>query len=215
MDIKTKKSLVDYFSKFPIKKFKRGETILKSGQDFDGIYFPKKGQIIMYRLSKKKEMQKLPTLEPIFFGSLMNKALERKNEFYFKAVSEVQVWKAPVKETVEFIRSNPSFYFKIIGVAINELMNMCCLTSKLLFGDATQKVALVLVFFADRFGKKTGNQVQFNINLPHKMMANMSGVTRETVTLQLLKFEKEKLIVKKDRKMTIKNLDKLKELAIL
>ena len=196
--------LTDFFGKFPVKKFKKGEIILKPGQDFEAVYFMKKGQVIMYRLSKKKEMQIMPTLDPIFYASLLNKALKRKNDFYFKAIGEVQIWIAPVKEALKFI-----------DIAMNELMNVSCLTKRLLFGDATQKVSLLLTFFAERYGNKKGNEVNFSINLPHKMMANMSGVTRETVTLQLLKFEKQKLVVKKDRKMTIKNIEKVKQMAVL
>lgn len=204
MDIKTKKTLTAFFSKFPIKKFKKGEMILKADQNFEAVYFIKKGQVIMYRLSKKKEMQIMPTLDPIFYASLLNKALKRKNEFYYKAKSEVQVWIAPEKEAMKFM-----------DVAMNELMNVNCLTKRLLFGDATQKVALLLTAFADKFGNKKGNEVTFGINLPHKMMANMSGVTRETVTIQLLKMEKAKLIGKNNRKMIIRDFEKLKQMAVL
>lgn len=204
MDTKTKKTLSEFFSKYPVRKFKKGEIILKPDQNFDGVYFIKKGQVIMYRLSKKKEMRIMPTLDPIFYASLLNKTLNRKNEFYFKAINELQVLVSPVKDAIKFT-----------DVAMNQLMNVSCLTSKLLFGDATQKVALMLTFFAERYGKKVGNEVSFGINLPHKMMANMSGVTRETITIQLLKMEKAKLIGKNNRKLIIRDFEKLKEIAVL
>lgn len=215
MNTKIKKKLTEFFIKYPVIKYKKGEVIVKANHDFETIFFPKKGQAVMYRLSKRKEMQILPSLDTLFYGSLMNKSLGRKNDYYYKAINEMVVYTAPVKDVIEFIRKTPIFHNEIISLSINELMNICCLTNKLLFGDATQKVALLLTFFAERFGKKVGNEVSFGINLPHKMMADMAGVTRETVTIQLLKMEKSKIIGKINRRILIRDYEKLKQMAVL
>jgi CRP-like cAMP-binding protein len=63
-----------------------------------------------------------------------------------------------------------------------------------------------------RNSKRCG-EVFININTPHRVLASMVGLTRETVTLQILKFQKEGLLYNNKRKMVIKKIEKLKEIA--
>jgi len=204
MDIKTNKILKDYFKNFKTVKYKKGEIIFKPGQNFDGVLFQKSGLIITYTLSKTKEMHILPTFEPLFFGSLMNAALGKKNDLYYKAISSGEYHIAPVKDTEKFI-----------NMAINQLMNMCCFTSKLVFGNATYKVSSMIVSAAEKYGVKTKDGIEIKFNLPHKMLSDMTGLTRETVTLQILAMEKKKLVAKNGRHLIVKDLETLKKLATL
>jgi CRP-like cAMP-binding protein len=45
------------------------------------------------------------------------------------------------------------------------------------------------------------------------MLASMTGLTRETVTLQILKLQKEGFLYNKGRRIVVKDMDKLKEIA--
>ena len=215
MDIKTNKIFKDYFKNFGTKKYRKGEIILKPGQDFDGIMFPKSGLAVIYTLSKTKELNILPTFEPVFFGSMMNLFLDHKNQFYYKALTDGEYYIAPTKETLEYFRTDKSLYTKVINVAVNRLMDMCCFTNKLIFGNATYKVSSMIVLAAGKYGVKTKDGIEIKLCLPHKMLSDMTGLTRETVTLQILAMEKKKLLAKKGRYLIVKDLETLKKLATL
>jgi len=215
MDIKTNKILKDYFKNFKTVKYKKGEMILKPGQNFDGILFPKSGLAIIYTLSKTKEMNILPTFEPVFFGSMMNLFLGRKNEFYYKSLTAGEYFVAPTKEVLDYVKSDKALHSKVVNITINRLMDMCCFTNKLVFGNATYKVSSMIVSAAEKYGVKTKNEIEIKINLPHKMLSDMTGLTRETVTLQILAMEKKRLVAKNGRHLIVKDLEAMKKLATL
>jgi CRP/FNR family transcriptional regulator, cyclic AMP receptor protein len=212
MDIKTNKILKDYFKKFSTRKYKKGDIILKPGQNFDAILFPKSGLAIIYTISQKKEMNILPTFEPIFLGSMMNLFLNRKNEFYYKALTNGEYYVAPSKDVLEYIKNDKGLYSKIVNIAVNKLMDMCCFNNKLIFGNATYKVVSMIISACEKYGVKSNAGIEIKFNLPHKMLSNMTGLTRETVTLQLLTLEKKKLITKNGRHLIIKDLEALKKI---
>ena len=215
MDIKTNKTLKEYFKNFGTKKYKKGEIILKPGQNFDGVLFPKSGLAIIYTLSKTKEMNILPTFEPVFFGSMLNLFLGRKNEFYYKSLTAGEYFVAPSKDVLDYIKADKNLHSKIIDIAINGLMDMCCFTNKLVFGNATYKVSSMIVSAAEKYGVKNKNDIEIKFNLPHKMLSDMTGLTRETVTLQILAMEKKRLVEKNGRHLIVKDLESLKKLATL
>jgi CRP/FNR family transcriptional regulator len=79
-------------------------------------------------------------------------------------------------------------------------------------GNARIKVTTVILTCAKRFGKKQKNgDLVIQILLTHKNIASLSGLTRETTTLEIEKLKKEKIITYKNRLLVIKNLAKLEE----
>ena len=67
-----------------------------------------------------------------------------------------------------------------------------------------------LIFsLSDEFGVKKGNKVVIKFKITHKLIASITGLTRETVTLQMLKLEKEGLIDNNKREIVILNMKKI------
>jgi CRP-like cAMP-binding protein len=79
----------------------------------------------------------------------------------------------------------------------------------LLSGAAYNKIATILTSLSendDKYAKKT-------IEITHKMLASLTGLTRETVTLQMIKLDKAKIIENKNKKVVILDEKRLKDLA--
>ena len=73
-----------------------------------------------------------------------------------------------------------------------------------------QKVVAVLLSLVAETTKKT-TEVTLDLPATHRTIASMTGLTRETVTLQMLKLKKRGLIAGKGRHLVIKDLDQLRE----
>ncbi len=207
--------LKKFFKKYPLIKYKKGEVILKPGESFQGIVFVKSGYAKLYTKSKKNKLLTLPIFRPIFFYSMVGALMNKKSEHYVEAITPLEVWVAPVKEALEYMKKEEGLYRETIQYINNEMLNLCCNIFHYVFGDAKVKVANVIFTIASKHGMKTDKGIEIKFKIPHKMLASMLGITRETVTLQILKMEKKGLLSKSGRHLVVKDLEKLKEIATL
>ncbi|MGG7060671.1 helix-turn-helix domain-containing protein, partial [Clostridium tertium] len=74
-------------------------------------------------------------------------------------------------------------------------------------------IICMLLEFTDKYSKEVNGQIQVNIPLNREGMANYCGITRETMSRKLSKYEQDGLFEFKGlKKLIIKDLDKMKEL---
>ncbi|VAX30579.1 transcriptional regulator, Crp/Fnr family, partial [hydrothermal vent metagenome] len=58
------------------------------------------------------------------------------------------------------------------------------------FNNASQRVKMLLIMLSDKYGSKTDGGIILGIKLTHQDLAEMSGMTRETVTRVIDKLQK-------------------------
>jgi CRP-like cAMP-binding protein len=67
---------------------------------------------------------------------------------------------------------------------------------------------------SQRFGeKKSSGEIEIKIDLTHKDVADLAGLTREATSLQIGKLRKDKLISNSGKRFTIIDEEKLRETA--
>jgi len=72
------------------------------------------------------------------------------------------------------------------------------------FNNAAQRIKMMLIKLADSHGKKTPDGTTLNIKLTHQDIANMTGLTRETVTRVLDKWQYDgDIAVQRDRSIML------------
>ena len=82
---------------------------------------------------------------------------------------------------------------------------------QLLLGDAKEKVGTTLFLLAKRFGEKNGGQkIIIMLPMTHQGIAGLSGLSRETTSLEMKKLEREGIISKHNRHIVINKMRKLK-----
>ncbi len=213
MTDKTVKQLKKFFSAYPIKKFKKGRTVKDPNIKSEGIMFIKKGYARAYSLSENGRERTLPMFRPLFPCAAITLLTKKKNDFYFEAISSMEVWEAPEREFVAFLKENKQLKEELTRDLIMELADTVCDVQSLVSGDATNKVATLITSMAKKFGEKMGKGVRVKFDIPHRILASMAGLTRETVTLQILDMEKKKLLVKKGRTLVVTDIEKMSNLA--
>ncbi len=210
MDEIIKKQLIKFFCKYPLKKVKKGGIIAKPGEKFGGIIFVKKGYVKAYTLTKDKKETTLPLFKPIFYFSLIAGMTGKKSQHYFEAVSPTEIWVAPKKEFLKFLEENKLIKDGVMEGMLSEFVDMTANLGELMGNSAYGKVAGILVSLAEKFGTKNGVRVIIKFKVTHKLLASLTGLTRETVTLQLNKLKKEGLIGNKKREIWLKDTKRLK-----
>ena len=199
----TLKKLTNYFSKYPLKKYKKGEIILRPGEKPNYVGFIKSGFIRVYTLNESEQEITMSLFKPMLYFTTIFVMTEEVNKFYFESVSPVEMWMAPKNEFVDYCKKNGDICKDIMETIGKLFLNLVENTGKLLGTNSLGKVAMIITSIADS---------KSHFALTHKMVASLTGLTRETVTLQMLKLEKMKLVDNSNRKVTILNRDGLDKL---
>lgn len=214
MNEQTKKELVAFFSKYNLIKFKKGQIIFKPGEEIPGMAFIKTGFVRIYSVTKDGKELTVPMFKPMLFSSVLQTMVGINNKNFFQAISPVEMWVAPKDEAKKFVDENPEIKEKLTKMILSDFIDLSNNLQKIIYGDAYTKVASLVYSMVNKTDGKDKN-IEIKFTTPHRMIASMTGLTRETVTLQLLKLQKDGYLATKGRHLVIKDLQKLEKLASL
>lgn len=194
-----------FFSEFRKLSYKKGETILRAGEEPRGVFFLKKGFVKLYSLSKDGEELTLIIFMPGDLFPITWALNEASNTYYLEAMTPCELMRSPVGRFLDFVSNNSDVYFDLTGRMLTRLGGVLRRMEHLVFGNAYSKVASILLLCADRFGKKQGKNIIIEVPLTHSDIAKLIGVSRETISLELKKLENKKLVSRKGKLVVIKN----------
>jgi CRP-like cAMP-binding protein len=209
METKLQSKLSSYFEKYKTVSFDKGEIILKPGDKPNYIGFIKTGYVRLYLMTEDGKEITLQFFKPIFWLTQIFAMTGIENKYYFEAMTPVEMYTAPIKETTEFLRSDHELSAEIMKIVLTGFLDTIDRLGYLLAGDAYGKVAMMVALLSKRSKEEGPIYGKIDFGITHKLIASLTGLTRETVTLQMLKLEKEGLIVNKNRRVIVKDWDKL------
>jgi CRP-like cAMP-binding protein len=102
-----------------------------------------------------------------------------------------------------------------MGFFFNSVMQLLNNQANIISGNATNKVAAILLQLSFDYGQIKGNHIQVPFPATHRVLATLIGLTRETTSVQMSKLQKLGIIATKRASFTVLNLDKLKKLSLL
>jgi len=213
MDEGVKKKLMTFFENYKLVRFKKGQIIFQPGDELHQVMFVKSGYARMYSLTKDGKEMTLPLMRPLFFASMVYAMTGMNNNCFFEAISPTEAWVAPANELNDFLKKNKKTKDDLVRLVVNEFVDMTCNMQQLISSDAAAKLARIIEIIATRFGENKDGKVLVKFNTPHRLLASMTGLTRETITLQLIKMEKEGITENKNKRILVKDWKRLKEMA--
>ena len=209
------KKLQNFFAKGKVFDYKKGETILRSGDMPQGVFLIKKGYVKDYSISKDGEELTLIIFKPDDFFPMQWVFNNRQNYHYFVAMSAVELWRVSKDEFISYIEANPDLFFELTSHIVLRLGGIMQRMEYLAFGNAYEKVASILAICAERFGKTEKDGVAIQVPFTHKDIANLLGITRETVSVEIKKLERKGIIAKSGQLLIIKDIRRLELESLL
>lgn len=201
-----------FFSQFPTKKFTKGQIILKPGDKFENVYFIKNGFVKAYTVGPKGK-NTINLFKPLFYFSVMHFTTDHRNDFYFKALTPVEVNIVPFSEFKKFIDEDKSISLSIMELFFSSLMNYFVNQGNIVCGCAQNKVASILLQLTHDHGDLKKGKLVVNFPATHRVIASIVGLTRETTSVQMSKLQKMGVISAKRTQFVVNDLEKLKGLA--
>lgn len=211
MDSELLLKLSPLFDKFTPLYFKKGQVIIRPEDKIENIYFIEKGYVKFYYVSEEGKELTFLIYKPGYLFPILYTFFGQKTRYYFEALTPVVLRRVPREIFTNLVSTDNSISLLINKEIILRLQGLLSKMEYLSLGSAHQNVAFAILICAQEFGKKKNKSIVLNLPLAHKDIASMVGLTRETVSVEMKRLEKEGLILYKRNQITIKNVDKFRD----
>jgi CRP/FNR family cyclic AMP-dependent transcriptional regulator len=174
--------LKDFCSKYPLRHFKKDRPLFYQGEVPQSAFFIKSGVVKVYNITTSGE-EKIVSYEAdgslVPSGWIFSKSPAAL--FYYDAFTDSQLYSIPKQELINFINSNQ----------LAAIMHLHALEQS----RARDKLLHIFQYLTLRFGKPLDkNTYRVDLRLTHQDIANLIGITRETVTAEISKLTKSGVI---------------------
>jgi CRP/FNR family transcriptional regulator len=196
MDGQTTQLWEKFLKDFRVLTFKKGEVVLFQGEVPKYAYVVKKGIVKTYNLSTKgdEQLMYLSTANDIFPQAWLFKQVPSAL-YYYEAFSECEVYCLSREDYINFIISNPLILHGELERSIRRDVGVTLRLNALLQPKASAKLINTLHYFAHAHGTPLNlNQIKLNIILTQQDFANLTGLTRETVAIELSNLKRKGVI---------------------
>ncbi len=202
-----------YFSRYPLRTYRKRERIVRPEEIVPGIFFIKTGFVRQSTISREGKELTLNIFQPESLLFLVLTLENKKNTYYYEAMTAVEAYCAPFTETIDFMLDKPQFMLSLLkrvgfGISIfNDRME------SLTFSNARGKLATTLLILAQRFGQRENGHVTIPFPLTHNDIANLVGLARETTSIEMKSLERNHIIERHKKHTKILSIDAIEELA--
>lgn len=164
---------------------KKGEILLREGEDVQTLFIINEGTFKMYQNTKDGREQILSILrDGDTFGELYL-LKEKKFEGYLQAITDCNICTLNKEEFQRILMNNPKMALKVLEVVGDRLQDLERLAVALADKDGEVKLAYVLVELAEKYGQKKQDKVVIDLPISKEEMASYAGITRETLSRKL------------------------------
>ncbi len=206
MDTELSHTIETFFSQYKHQRYSKGEILIRSDDDPQGVFFLKSGLVKMYTISPKGDELVLNIFKPTAFFPISWVINKTPNNFYFEAISAVEVWRAPENEVRDFITSNSDVQYDLLCRVYTGMDGLLTRMTYLMSGSAYTRLIAELLIYAKRF---SAEKKMILLEVSEKDLAAQSGMTRETVSREMKVLKDKNLIAVQKNKLYITDLQKM------
>jgi len=186
----TDKELFDLSPKIIMREFKKNHVILHEEDTISFMYIIVHGKVKIYQIGNQgKEMILSVHGSGEFFGEMS--LIDGKTDPATVAAMEHSMI-AIISRSDFFLllHSQKKMLENLLELLCSRLRESWKKIQMLNFNDASQRIKMLLLILSEDYGEKTPLGTTLRIKLIHQNVADMTGLTRETVTRVLDKWKK-------------------------
>lgn len=208
------RKIIDFFTAHPLLLYKKGEMILRADDSPHGVSYIEKGVVRQYSINGSGETLMLQFYRPGAFFPMTWVVNDTPNRYFFEAATEVTIRRAPQAEMKKFLETNPDVFKDFMARLLLGITGLWSRIEHLVLESAYAKTILLMLYYAQKFGKKEAKGIALEVSPTHKEISAWIGTTRETASLQIEALKKQKLVITRGRQLIIPSLSALeKELS--
>lgn len=192
-----------------LKYYKKNTVLYNSNQFINNVYIVDSGRVELSIVSIDGYKKVIGICDKdSLFGELP--IFDNKPNFCTARVcSNAYIYEIDQNLFLETILQNKNLLLSVFENLTSKIRILYTQVEFLAFHSATEKVALELLSMCKDYGKKEKNGYRITINFSHNDIANMTGLSRVSVTNTILKFTHENILYKDSKNYVISDLEKL------
>lgn len=195
------------------RQFKKNHILMFENDESEEVYLIRSGMLKVYRLHEGKEI----VLSIAVPGEIIGEVEALSNDTYrissVEALEPVTAWQMKKQDFLEIAEKHPSVIRKAYMILVERVRILNRLVRYLTFYDVRTKVANLIIDFYFNFGSQADNGYKIEMKINQTLLANMLGVTRESISKTLNDFQDEKIIDIRDKHFYITDMEKLESLC--
>lgn len=197
--------------KRPIHK---GDELYQSGEKLHSLYAIRTGTFKTFTINSQGEEQITGFHLP---GDLLgfDAISQAQHPSFAKALETSMICEIPYSTLDTLSGSMPKLRTQILRLMSNEIRTDQDMLSLLNRKNAEQRLATFIFMLSQRYQARKLSPHEFRLAMTRGDIGNYLGLTVETISRLLNRFDKEGLLVVKGKFITINNIDKLKEVAAI
>ncbi len=193
--------------------FKKKDIIFSEGDPSEWFYIVAEGKIKITKLSQEGKELILEIIPPLdFFGGL---AVIRGFPYPANAIAmdDAELLRISRSNILRILDRFPSLMYCMAMQLGDRMKESHEALKNIALERVESRIASLLLKLSDKTGKKTGEGIMIDMKLTKQDIAEMVGTTVETSIRTMSKLRKLGIIIEKDGRIIITNLDKLKALC--
>lgn len=185
--------LTQLFETGTAKTFSKGEVLVQAGQEPEGVSLIVSGTVEQYDITTAGNKVTVNMFRPPAFFPMSWAMNRTPNTFFFAALTNVELKQIDAKTATDFLRAHPDVMYDLLSrvyKGTDALLRRLVLTAS---GVATARLVFELLLEAHRFGTQLENG-QTQITVRQSLLADRSGLARETISREMHRLEEDGLI---------------------
>ena len=139
-----------------------------------------------------------------------------ENSYYYEAITDCKVWKAPPEEVKEFLKSEPDVLYDLLSRVFKGTGGLEKRMMTLMAGSAYARLLTELIIQTKRFGRKitikdNKRNDSREVMINEIEMASQTGLTRETVSRAMKVLKKKGLVTFSQNHLIVISLEDLEK----
>jgi len=196
--------------------YKKGEVILRGDEIPSGIFFLNRGYVKNYSFSENGDEFTFIIYRKNDFFPMAWTFNDTRKPYFIETITPCIIHKKNREEFLEFLNHNPDVLIFIIERLTKRFDGLLERMEHMAFGNAYKKVCSILFVLSERFGKEGKDKtVVIDMPLTHKDIANLLGVARETVSVEIAKMKKLGVIKNIGKHICITDMKRIKEDSLI
>lgn len=193
--------------------YKANQVVFYEGHASVGLYMLCAGKVKLTRSSTKGQRLIIGILDA---GDIIEKDVFRNGAIHQVTCETLEPCKICLierKPYLELIERNGVLAIKLIELLSAEVRSHIKHLDDFTFKSARERLAATLLELAERFGCRDDAGVNIGMSLKREELAELTGITPETLARLLSTFQVEKLLTVNRRTITLTNVTRLSRIA--
>jgi len=193
--------------------YRANQVVFYEGHLSVGLYVLCAGKVKLTRSSYKGQRLIVRILEA---GEIVEKHAFASNAVHQTTCETLEPCKICLierKAYMDLVKRDSTLALKLIEMLSGEVRSNLVQLDAFTFKNARERLAATLLELARRFGSAVDDGIQIGISLKREELAEMTGITPETLARLLSAFQAEKLVLTQGKLITLTNLARLARFA--